>query len=178
MTPLLAILGIDPGLSGALAVVSPTTDGRQIRLIEVIDVPITGEDAQREVDASVLTFVQKHRLKAAYIERAQAMPDQGASSGFIYGKVCGALSLAVRGCLVPLVRVESQHWKRANGLPPSGGDAVNVVKERSRQRALQIFPEGASAFARSMDHNRAEAALIAWYGARLILGLPLRHGRE
>lgn len=153
------ILGVDPGLTGALAVVD--LDGIRPRLVEVIDVPTIGEDHQREVCPSVLTFIQRVRPSAAYMERSQAMPDQGASSGFIYGAAYGALRMAVRGCLIPLIRVESRAWKRAHQLP------VGATKEDSRQRALHLFPEGATAFQRVMDHNRAEAALIAWYGATL-----------
>ncbi len=157
------ILGVDPGLRGALAVVTPS-DGR-IALAAVIDVPVIGDGAGREVCPSVLTFIQVHAPKAAYIERAQAMPDQGASSGFLYGSVSGALKMAIRGCLVPLTRVEPTAWKRALQLPPGSS------KEDSRQKAIQLFPEGATTFARVMDHNRAEAALIAWYGAKLLTGL-------
>lgn len=153
------VLGIDPGLTGGLAVVD--AGNGQIRVLEAIDVPTEGEDAKREVSPSVLTFIQKHRPGIAYIERAQAMPDQGASSGFNYGKGYGALRMAVRGCLVPLTTIEATAWKRAHGLP-AGSD-----KEHSRQLALHLFPEAIGYFERVKDHGRAEAALIAWYGATL-----------
>lgn len=158
---MITILGIDPGLQGGLAVVTRDGDDGRIRLVEAIDVPTEGTDAAREVSPSVLTFIQKHRPAAAYMERAQAMPDQGASSGFIYGAAYGALRLAVRGCLVPLTRIESRAWKRAHGLP------TGSEKEHSRQIAIHLFPEGWGYFERVRDHNRAEAALIAYYGVML-----------
>lgn len=153
------VLGIDPGLSGGLAVVD-TADPR-VRLIEAIDVPTEGEKAKRQVSPSILEFLHKHKPEAAYIERAQAMPDQGASSGFIYGAAFGALRMAVRGMQIPLTPIESSAWKKAHSL-------IKCGKEDSRLRALSLFPEGAAFFGRKMDHNRAEAALIAWFGAMLL----------
>ena len=52
--------------------------------------------------------------------------------------------------------IRSTAWKKAHALIKRG-------KEDSRQRAIKLFP-GAKGFERKLDHNRAEAALIAWYG--------------
>jgi crossover junction endodeoxyribonuclease RuvC len=160
----LIILGIDPGLSGGLAFVGGLP-GEQPRLLDVIDVPVIGEKAKRRVDPAVLSFIRRHKADHAYIERAQAMPDQGASSGFNYGRAVGALEMAVCGCLVPLTPIESTAWKKAHGL-------LKREKEDSRQRAIQLFPGNRKPFDRKMDHNRAEAALIAWFGWMLSV-----HGR-
>ena len=151
------VLGIDPGLSGGLAVVEGG------RLLGVIDVPTTGEKAKRRVHvAGVLAFLQKHCPDHAVIERAQSMPEQGSSSGFIYGRAVGALEAIVEGMQIPLTVIESVHWKKAHALIKRG-------KEDSRQRAIKLFP-AAVGFERKLDHNRAEAALIAWYGAMLLRG--------
>jgi crossover junction endodeoxyribonuclease RuvC len=154
------VLGIDPGLSGGLAVVE---SGDRPRIIGIIDVPTTGEKAKRRVDvAKVLAFLWEHRPDHAIIERAQAMPEQGASSGFIYGRAVGALEAIVEGMQVPLTVIESTAWKKAHALIKRG-------KEDSRQRAIKLFP-AAAGFERKLDHNRAEAALIAWYGVMLLKG--------
>jgi crossover junction endodeoxyribonuclease RuvC len=151
-------LGIDPGLSGGLAAVEFCL-GLAPRLIEVIDVPTTGEKAKRRVDAAaVIAFVRNHAPEEAFIERAQAMPDQGASSGFIYGRAVGALEACVDGMLVPLTVIESSAWKKAMGL----------IKAQ-----IRMFPASHAFFSRKLDHNRAEAALIARYGLSLRLPAPL-----
>lgn len=62
-------------------------------------------------------------------------------------------------CAVPLEIIEPTAWKRFWKLPPKD-------KERSRQRALELFPSAHSLLARKLDHGRAEAALIALYGIR------------
>jgi Holliday junction resolvasome RuvABC endonuclease subunit len=155
------LLGIDPGLAGGLAAVGFVSD-RRAQLLEAIDIPTTGEKAKRRVDVGlVLGFIQRHAPAHAFIERAQAFKDQGSSSGFIYGRAVGALEACIDGMQVPLTVIEPTAWKKAHALIKTG-------KEDSRQRALRLFPEGGTFLARKMDHGRAEAALIAWYGRALI----------
>jgi hypothetical protein len=60
---------------------------------------------------------------------------------------------------IPLTVVEPGAWKRFHKLAGKG-------KEGGRQRALQLWPASHSMFARKLDHGRAEAGLIALYGAR------------
>lgn len=163
------VLGIDPGLTGGLALVET---GERPRVLLAGDIPVKGEKAKRRVHtAGVLRFIQKFHPHHAFIERAQAMPDQGASSGFIYGRAVGALEACVEGMQIPLTVIESTAWKKANGLIKTG-------KEESRQRALMLFPEADSFFARKMDHGRAEAALIAWFGIMLLRSNPQTQAAE
>lgn len=151
------VLGVDPGLSGGLAVVEAPR-----KLLGVSSIPTTGEAAKRRVDVvATLEWIRQHSPDAAVIERAQAMPDQGASSGFVYGRAVGALEACIQGLLIPMTVIEASAWKKANGLIGRG-------KEDSRQRALLLFPDGHGMLARKMDHNRAEAALMAAYGLLLL----------
>jgi hypothetical protein len=145
-------LGVDPGLSGALAIIE-TINSVPV-LIDVIDMPSTGTGAKARVDIiAAASWIAKHAPSAAYVERAQAFPGQGVSSGFSYGRAAGALEAVVALCRVPLMLVEASAWKRKLRLP--GKD-----KELARQRALQMFPKQHTLFARRKDHGRAEAALI------------------
>jgi Holliday junction resolvasome RuvABC endonuclease subunit len=153
------VLGIDPGISGGLAVVE-ITDGAAPVLVECIDIPVVGTGAKERVDITAIrNFIDRHKPVRALIERAQAMPKQGSSSGFKYGRAVGAIEAAVALCSIPVEIVEPSVWKRFWRLP--GKD-----KESSRQRALQLFPAAHAALARKKDHGRAEASLIALFGAR------------
>jgi crossover junction endodeoxyribonuclease RuvC len=148
------VLGIDPGVHGGLAVIV-LVDGASPQLVEAIDIPVTGIKAKERIDAlAVAEWISGHQPQHAYIERSQAMPRQGASSGFKYGRAVGSLEAVVTLCKIPLTIVEPSVWKRLHGL--RGGH-----KELSRQRALQLFPAAHSLLARKRDHGRAEAALIA-----------------
>jgi hypothetical protein len=162
------VLGIDPGIRGGLAVVSDRD--RIGTLIDAIDIPVVGSGARERVDvAAARDFVRQHRPDIALVERAQAMPRQGSSSGFKYGKATGALEAAIVLCAVPLEIVEATAWKHFWKLPPKD-------KERSRQRALELFPSAHALLARKKDHGRAEASLIALYGLRTSRAVPTSPG--
>ena len=153
------VLGVDPGISGGLAVVE-ITDGAAPVLVECIDIPVVGAGAKERVDvAAVCNFIDQHDVQHAFVERTQAMPRQGSSSGFKYGRSVGAIEAAITLSGIPVTIVEPSMWKRFRRLP--GKD-----KESSRQQALQLFPAAHAELARKKDHGRAEASLIALYGAR------------
>ncbi len=155
------LLGLDPGLCGGAAIIRTAVLSRPL-LLEAIDIPTTGEKAKRRVDVRLLLdFIMNYAPDHAVIERAQAMPDQGSSSGFIYGRAVGAIEACVIGLSIPLTVIESTAWKKFHSLIGKG-------KEDSRQRALMRFPEGADMLKRKMDHGRAEAVLMAEYCAALV----------
>jgi crossover junction endodeoxyribonuclease RuvC len=148
------IIGIDPGKSGALAAL--TDNGH---LIEVFDMPVVGttisgalldEWIHNWVDPLAPTNV------VAVIEDVHAMPKQGVSTMFAFGRALGLVEGVVQGNGIPLHYVSPARWKRDMRL---GRD-----KGASRQRAIELWPSSAPAFRRVKDDGRAEAALIAeWW---------------
>jgi hypothetical protein len=83
------ILSVDPGIHGGLAIVS-IENGVAPTLIDAIDIPVSGVGAKERVDTlAIHAWIQPHQPTHAVIERAQAMPKQGASSGFKYGRAVG-----------------------------------------------------------------------------------------
>jgi crossover junction endodeoxyribonuclease RuvC len=161
------ILGIDPGVRGGLAIVAVDANGAAPRLIDAIDISAAGVGAKERIDPlAIRDWVMRHAPQHALIERAQAMPRQGASSGFKYGRAVGAIEAAIALCEIPLTIIEPTAWKKFHQL--RGGD-----KEGGRQRALQLFPAAHALLARKKDHGRAEAALIALYGLN---GIPAKAG--
>jgi crossover junction endodeoxyribonuclease RuvC len=146
-------LGLDPGIRGGLTIVE-MTDGIAT-VVSAIEVPTVGVAAKERVNVAALyAWLREYRPEFAFIERAQAMPRQGASSGFKYGRAVGSLEATIVLCAIPLEIVEPSMWKRTFRLP--GKD-----KEAARQRALELFPAAHRWFARKKDHQLAEAALIA-----------------
>jgi crossover junction endodeoxyribonuclease RuvC len=152
------VMGIDPGVHGGLVIVA-FNDGAAPQLVAAIDIPTVGAKAKERVDPiAVRAWITSHQPQHAYIERAQAMPKQGASSGFKYGRAVGALEAVLACCEIPMTIVEPTAWKKFHQL--RGGD-----KEGGRQRALQLFPAAHALLARKKDHGRSDAALLALYGA-------------
>ncbi len=87
------ILGIDPGLSGALALYC---DGRWL----LLDMPIAGDAKHHEINGPELSrWLREHVPDHAFIEYAAARPGQGVSSMFKFGVAYGAtkMALAARG---------------------------------------------------------------------------------
>ena len=153
------ILGVDPGIRGGLAIIAIDANSTAPRLVDTIDIPVTGVGAKERVDVlAIRSWIVLHAPQHALIERAQAMPKQGASSGFKYGRAVGAIEAVIACCGIPLTIIEPTAWKKFHGL--RGGD-----KEASRQRALQLFPSAHALLARKKDHGLAEVALIALAGA-------------
>jgi Holliday junction resolvasome RuvABC endonuclease subunit len=156
------ILGVDPGIRGGLAIVAVDANGAAPRLVDAIDIPVTGVGAKERVDVlAIRGWVIQHAPQHALLERAQAMPKQGASSGFKYGRAVGAIEAVIACCAIPLTIVEPASWKKFHQL--RGGE-----KEAGRQRALQLFPAAHDLLARKKDHGRAEAALIALFGIQRV----------
>jgi len=147
-------LGVDPGIRGGLAIVE-IIDGTSPQLVDAIDIPVAGVGAKERVDVlAIHTWIEAHPPEHAFIERAQAMPKQGASSGFKYGRATGAIEAVLACCEIPLTIIEPTAWKKFHGL--RGGE-----KELSRLRALMLFPTAHTLLAHKKDHGKAEAALIA-----------------
>jgi len=145
-------LGADPGLSGAMAIVE-LTNGVPV-LVDTVNMPTTGSDRKRRVDAiAVAEWITAHGPSQAFVERAQALPRQGASSGFSYGRSVGVVEAVVALHRIPMQLIEPSVWKRKLHL--HGGD-----KEGARALALRLFPQQHALLARKSDHHRAEAALL------------------
>lgn len=156
------VLGIDPGISGGLALVAGPFACP--RLLAAIDVPVRGVDARRRVDVgAVLDFIQRTPPDFAVVERAFIMPGTNVAAMAIYMRAAGALEACVEGLGIPWEPVESKAWKRVSGIGERGDMKESQYKELSRQVAIRVF--GANPLLDEKgDRNRCEAALIARFG--------------
>lgn len=147
------ILGIDPGLQGALAWLRP--DGE---CIDVADVPILNEGPRRKsIDAAALAdLVRRHPARQAVIEAVHARPTDSKVSAFTFGRNLGALEAVILAAGIPLLRVHPVTWRRTAGLAPG------APKEASIAAALRLVP---SCRDRIKRHDQADALLMAWWGA-------------
>lgn len=155
--PVVCILAIDPGLTGALALYFPDAPER----VSVYDMPVVdGEVNPAALAARIRQYAPTH----AVIEQVGPMPRDGSKQAFRFGMAYGAARTAVAILEVPLTLVTPAAWKRAYRLA-GGPDG----KEQSRALALRLFPASADAFALVKHHGRAEAALLArWLADRLV----------
>jgi crossover junction endodeoxyribonuclease RuvC len=164
-------IGIDPGLSGAVAALMDH------RPIGVWDTPTTivkrGKKTHRVyLPASMVALLKK--IPSDYdvirvvvgLEEVHAMPGQGVTSMFSMGKGSGLWEGIVTALGMPLVRIPPQRWKKEMLADSRGKD-----KQASIVRTLELFPEAAPQLARKKDEGRAEAILIAEYLRRSKTGV-------
>ena len=154
------IYGIDPGYTGAIAIY--TTKRKELI---VHDMPIhKGANGKSLINLHQLlqdlTNVGKQECLAV-LERVSAMPGQGVTSTFRFGQGFGHLEMGIAASGLPLKYIQPQQWKRYFGLTKD--------KNQSRELAMERFPDNADLFKRKKDDGRAEAALIALYGAEKLI---------
>lgn len=164
------IIGIDPGYTGAFAFGLLGPDA-SFSLIDVKDMPTTTVKSGRSNKAEVLlsdlaSILSPDNMPLAlqanvFIERVHAMPGQGVTSMFRFGKVFGNIEGVVAALGLPISYLNPADWQRVAGVrrDPSAG----------LLRASQLFPT-ADFFTLKKHHNRADAALIAYAGAVEVLG--------
>ena len=171
------VLGIDPGKRGGLAIIA----GPPFCILACIDVPIDDDG----VDVlKVIAFIQANPPDHSFVERVAPMPSipdevgirrgMGATSAFNFGGAYHVLQACVTGLMGKKpTKIQPVSWKKYYGLSSKDIDTgrkleQREVKEASRQVALKMFKEGDRFFPNIGHHNRAEACLIARFGAALV----------
>lgn len=154
------ILGCDPGASGALVVLDTQTN-----TLTVMDMPVVeikrGTRNVRQVSAQhVADCLFNLGIEHAVVEKVGAMPGQGVSSMFAFGRAAGVLEGVLAALRIPTTYVTPQEWQKH--MRVVGG------KDGARNRASQLWPTQSQYFIRKKDDGRADAALIAGYGQRLV----------
>lgn len=149
-------IGIDPGLSGGLAILA--AEGA---VVSAVPMPSTDADVFAHLDASagVDIFEPKATSARAILERVSASPQMGVTSAFTFGKGYGGLRMALTAAGIPFDEVTPQKWQKAMQCL-TGGD-----KNVSKRRAQQLFPQV------KITHAIADALLIAEYCRRFHLGM-------
>jgi crossover junction endodeoxyribonuclease RuvC len=128
-----------------------------------------GPRVVNQVDAHMLANALRGHVTAdtsALIEKVHAMPGQGVSSMFSFGRAAGIVEGVLAGLSVPFELIPPATWIKS--MRTFGG------KDGSRQRAQELFPDYAHLFARKKDDGRAEAALLACYAGERENEPPIR----
>jgi crossover junction endodeoxyribonuclease RuvC len=155
------ILGIDPGLSGALAFYDP-----EAGTLSIYDMPtftISVNKKQRRILdedelARIIGIYQINHDLRAVVESVHSMPEQGVASSFKFGVCFGAIRGALAALQVPRQYVEPAVWKRHFKLTSD--------KDAARRRASELLPAHAGLWPLKKHDGRAESALLAYYGAQ------------
>ena len=150
------ILGIDPGLSGALVLIDD-----DFVIMDSLLMPTLQDGSKRAVDAKVVSdwLVGKNVAHAA-LEKVSAMPGQGVSSMFSFGRSYGVLEGVLSAHGISYTLVTPQKWKKYHDLIGSEKDAARIL-------AQEKYPYEVIFNAKIKGQALADATLIALYGSTL-----------
>lgn len=153
-------IGVDPGLTGAIAVLCNND------LVDILDMPsIAATKGKGNIVSpqlltanveKILKSIDDNCVVSCNIEQVSAMPGQGVASTFKFGRSLGVAEGVIAAAKIPITYVTPQKWKKQQGL-------IRRDKDSSRQLCLQMFPNKVHYFKRKKDNGRSDAVLIAMY---------------
>jgi len=151
------IIGIDPGINGAISVIEDK------KILEVYDTPtmIDGKKNKRQINSAQVSNIIKERLNnekevVVVVEHVNAMPGQGVTSMFNFGQSFGVIKGICAALSLPIYFVRPSKWKKHFNL-------IKTNKDASRTKVIEVYPEISNKLHRKKDSNRADAILIALY---------------
>ena len=129
------IIGIDPGLSGAIAVLENN------KVLNIFDIPVMseGKKNKRQLNSALLVNLLKENINkeeevAVVVEQVNAMPGQGVTSMFNFGQTFGAIKGICAALELPIFFVRPSKWKKHFEL-------INSSKDSSRTKAIEMYPK-------------------------------------
>ena len=149
------IIGIDPGLSGAIAVLVNN------KVVNIFDMPVMpeGKKNKRQLNSAQLVTLIKENIRSGedisvVVEQVNAMPGQGVTSMFNFGQTFGAIKGVCAALELPIFFVRPSKWKKHF-------DLINSSKDSSRTKVIEMYPTLSSQLAKKKDVNKSDAILIA-----------------
>lgn len=145
-------VGIDPGKTGAMAIIDGLLDS----------VTIYDFDDGR----ALLALKSLPKNSHAVLEKVAARPKQGVVGMFAFGTNFGTWIGRLEALGVPFDFVTPQKWQKAMF---DSAPKKNVThKTQSLNRARRLFPHAHQLLTRQKDHHRADALLMAEYCRRYV----------
>jgi len=153
MSPMRNIIGIDPGFTGAIALLHSHND------LLIQDLPIKQYRGRKEIDgvafSEYLSAFDSYTIAFAVMEDVSAMPKQGVTSMFRFGFATGVLLGVLNAHRISVLRVKPSVWKPALGLSRDKNKSIALAKK--------LFCSQKELFKLKKHDGRAEAALLAYY---------------
>jgi crossover junction endodeoxyribonuclease RuvC len=151
------IIGIDPGINGAISIIENK------KILEVYDTPtmIDGKKNKRQINGAQVSNIIKERLSSekdvvVVVEQVNAMPGQGVTSMFNFGQSFGVIKGICAALSLPIYFVRPAKWKKHFNL-------IKTNKDASRTKVIEAYPQISNKLHRKKDVNRSDAILIALY---------------
>ena len=128
------IIGIDPGLSGGIAVLD------NLKIFDIYDMPIMseGKKNKNQLNSAQLVNIIKNNIISngntfLIVEQVSAMPGQGVTSMFNFGQTFGSIKGICAALNLPIFFVRPAKWKKHF-------DLINSSKDASRTKVIEMYP--------------------------------------
>ena len=151
------IIGIDPGLSGGIAILD------DLKIFDIFDMPIMSEGKKKKNQlnsAQLVNIIKKNIISNGdtflIVEQVSAMPGQGVTSMFNFGQTFGSIKGICAALNLPIFFVRPAKWKKHF-------DLINSSKDASRTKVIEMYPSISPRLTKKKDVNKADAILIARY---------------
>ena len=149
------IIGIDPGLSGAIAILD------NAKVLNIFDIPVMteGKKNKRQLNSAELSSILRNNMlnnenTVVVVEQVNAMPGQGVTSMFNFGQTFGAIKGICAALGLPIFFVRPSKWKKHF-------DLINSSKDASRTKVIEMYPSISNQLSKKKDVNKSDAILIA-----------------
>ena len=149
------VIGIDPGLSGAIAILENN------KVLGIFDMPVMseGKKNKRQLNSAQLVNIIKENIMkddeiTVVVEQVNAMPGQGVTSMFNFGQTFGAIKGVCAALNLPIFFVRPSKWKKHFEL-------INSSKDSSRTKVIEMYPSLSNQLTKKKDVNKSDAILIA-----------------
>ena len=156
------ILGIDPGTSGGIVIVKAESNVLP-EIIFAKKMPVVSIYGKKIIDTEIISSdLSKFSIDVSIIEKVHAMPRQGVTSSFQFGRSFGGIEALSYLFSKRVDYIAPAVWKKSLGLGPSKKDSLDLA--RLKFGALDLWK------IKSND-GIAEAALLTlfWIEKHMIL---------
>ena len=151
------VIGIDPGLSGAIAILENN------KVLILFDMPVMseGKKNKRQLNSAQLVNIIKENIMkdeeiTVVVEQVNAMPGQGGTSMFNFGQTFGAIKGVCAALNLSIFFVRPSKWIKHYEL-------INSSKDSSRTKVIEMYPSLSNQLSKKKDVNKSDAILIARY---------------
>ena len=122
------IMGVDPGSKGGLSIIKNCSN-KLPKIMFFTRMPVVNIYGKKIVDTlKICGELSKYKIDIAIIEKVHAMPRQGVTSSFQFGRSFGGIEAL---CYIFAKRVDyvaPAVWKKAIGLGSSKKDSLDMAR--------------------------------------------------
>ena len=148
------IMGLDPGSSGGISILE-TKKNKLPKIIFFMKMPTVSMYGKKIIDTIKLKHtIAKFQIDVSIIEKVHAMPRQGVTSSFQFGRSFGALEALAYLLSKRVDYVAPAVWKKYLGIGSSKQDSLDMARLKFGNKEV---------WEKKSNDGIAEASLLALY---------------